>query len=482
MSKLDEARTRVDALKAEIRGLADKETLEEAEETRFAAALEEGKVAVSELTGLEERAKAVAAIEAKTTDRVPGADVPGQINRTSPFGVDPFDSSRGERRDAAMKVLESTSVRMSARQQDRLDHLLRKGQTANFDSDYIARRALITESDAYHSAFAKGITGDTFWTADEVRALQAYRKMESRAGSEGTMGAGGYGVPILIDPTIVLTSGALDAPILSISRIETITTDQWKGVTSQGMTFEYTAEAAAVADKTPTLAQPTIPVYRADGFIPYSFEIGQDYPGFAEEMGALLDQGYVNLVAAGTMTSSGTGCPTGVFTALKGAGNKCADATSGTVVTVTTLGSLGAVDVRACWSSLGELFRQHSTWVMNVSVESVVRAFGNGLALSDFTIDLTQPGESRLAGRPVVLSDYAPTFSNTTALANQYAILGDFSKFMIVQRAGMVVEQVPHLFSVTTGYPTGQRGWLAWSRHGYNALSGNPFRILSNGT
>ncbi|MGC1185110.1 MAG: phage major capsid protein [Candidatus Dormiibacterota bacterium] len=412
---------------------------------------------------------------------------PGQINRGNPFDAEIRDYSprgKAERRDAALRVVEQRAKERNwaPRQEQHMEQLLRSGHSVNLDSDLIAARLLATESDAYHSAFFKAVTEPApAWTPEENRAMGQYREVERRAASEGTDSAGGYGIPVLIDPTIVLTSGAADAPILSISTMKTITTKAWKGVTSTGLVFEYTQEASVVADKTPTLAQPVIPVYRADAYIPYSFELAQDYPAFAEEFGSLLEQGYVNLVASGTMTGSGSNQPTGIFTALKGSGGNCANGTSGKVVALTTLGTLGAVDVRAAWSQLSELFRQRASWVMNVTVESIIRAFGNNLALSDFTADLTAQGIDKLVSRPIALSDYAPEYSTATTTVTQYCVIGDFSKFYIVQRAGMVVEQIPVIFDQATGRPTGQRGLLAWSRHGYNALDSNPFRVLSNG-
>ena len=117
---------------------------------------------------------------------------------------------------------------------------------------------------------------------------------------------------VLIDPPIILTSGAADAPLLQISRMVTITTDAWKGVASSGMQWSYDAEASAVSDDTPTFAQPQVPVYTARGFIPYSIELGMDYPGFADEMSMLLGQGFLDLVARATMVGSGSACPTGL--------------------------------------------------------------------------------------------------------------------------------------------------------------------------
>ncbi len=279
-------------------------------------------------------------------------------------------------------------------------------------------------------------------------------------------------MPVLIDPTIILTSGAVDAPILDKARKITITTNQWKGVSSGGMTWAYQAESAAVADGTPTLAQPTIPVCAARGFIPYTLELEQDYPGFQSEMAMVLSQGYVNLLASKTMQGSGSSEPTGVFTAM-------AAFTTPAHVTVTTAGVLGAVDVRKAWAALPERFRSNATWFMHITVEEQIRAWGNNLALADFTVNMIADGTSVLVGRPVVLTDYAPSFSGQTTTFS-YAVVGDFQHFVIVQRAGMSVELVPHLFDTSTGFPIGERGWFAFARNGYDVDSGNPFRIITN--
>jgi HK97 family phage major capsid protein len=173
------------------------------------------------------------------------------------------------------------------------------------------------------------------------------------------------------------------------------------------------------------------------------------------------------------MTGSGSACPTGIFTALTNATNNPAH------VTVSTVGSLGAVDMRTAWATLPERFRPRATWVMSPTVEGKVRAFGNGLALSDFTVNLLADGTSVLTGRPVVVSDYAPSFTGTTGAEN-YAVVGDFNQFLYVQRAGMQVELVQHLFDTSSGRPTGNRGWVAYARHGHDVVAPNAFRIVSN--
>lgn len=474
-------REELDASREEIRSLTDLEILDEDQETRLSELLAAYPDLEQRTTSAETRAARIQEIRGRVTNREPGHDAPSQINRRDPFATDLRNSSRAELRDAAMRITEERGKHLATRQQTHLEGLLSRSG-GDVDGSWIAERMLLTENDDYRSAFMKGVVNQQpAFTAEESDAVNRFRnwasikdRWESRA-NEGTPSAGGYGIPVLIDPTIILSSGAAAAPILDVSRIVTITTNQWKGVSSAGFNWAYQAEAAAVADNSPTLAQPTIPVYGARGFIPYTLELEQDYPGFQAEMSHLLDQGYVNLLAIKTMVGSGSGEPTGIFTGM------AATTTNPAHITVTTLGTLGAVDIRKAWGALPERFRQQPStrWVMNVTVENLIRAFGNNLALSDYTVNLAADGTSVLTGRPVILTDYAPSFTGTTGTFS-YCVVGDFQHFVIVQRAGMTVELVPHLFDVSTGRPIGERGWFAFARNGFDASSYNAFRLVSN--
>ena len=430
-------------LEKELRRLSTKETLTYAEEV----SLEQHLAAFEKMTASERRAKAGALVS---------------------FKGDVRNASFIELRDQALQVVETEGRDLAPRQLDHLDKLLRS-RTAEVDGSVIAKRLILSETDDYRSAFRKAVTeAAPVFSPEESRAVS-----EFRAANEGTGSAGGFGVPVLIDPTIILTSGAADAPILAISRMVTITTDAWKGVSSSGVSWSYDAESAVVSDDTPAFSQPTIPVYMARGYVPYSIELGQDYPGFADEMAMLLGQGFVDLVAKQSCTGSGSSSPTGIFTALANATNNPSH------VTVTTVGALGAVDMRAAWSSLPERYRPRATWVMSPSVLAKVSAFGNGLALSDFTVNLLADGTSVLTGRPVVVTDYAPSFTGTTGAEN-FAVVGDFSRYCVVQRAGMSVELIPTVFDQASARPTGSRAWFATARHGLGVSDANGFRLLSN--
>ena len=88
-------------------------------------------------------------------------------------------------------------------------------------------------------------------------------------------------------------------------------------------------------------------------------------------------------------------------------------------------------------------------------------------------------GIGTLFGRPVYTTDYAPEFTGTTAAAN-ILVVGDFSNFVVAQRAGMSVELIPHLFGATNSRPTNQRGFFATARHGFDSVNDLGFRLLQN--
>lgn len=476
MTEAEKLRAQLDELTSECRTLADVEAPTDEQRARLETILDTELQELEARTKVaEERAAKLKRVrdEADNGNAAPGADVPNQINRSSPFGGNTRGMERGELRDRALRAVELGGHNLSERQKVDLERQLRRSADS-FDGGYVAERTLLTEEPHYRSAFSKLMQrNNAVLTAEEGNAVNAFRDFEVRTASEGTPSAGGYGIPVFIDPTIIITSGAADAPILDLMRKETITTNQWKGVTSAGVSWQYQAEGAVVTDNTPTLAQPTIPVYTARGFLPYTLEVEQDYPNFEGNMQDVLAQGYVNLVAQKSMSGTGTNEPWGIFNRMQGA-------VTPAHVTVTTAGVLDMATIRKAWAALPERFRSRASWLMNESVINLVRSAGNNLALADYTVNMTADGVDILTGRKVVVTDYAgATYSGVTT-AYSYAIVGDFSQFIFVQRAGMNLELVPHLFDPATGFPNGTRGWFAWTRNGFDVATVNAFRLVSN--
>jgi len=372
--------------------------------------------------------------------------------------------SVGEVRDRSLKRLESREHvgHLGTEQVDKVDKMLRS-RSRDMDGAKVGRALLATESDAYRSAFMKSITQTApAFTADEARAVD-----EARAASL-TDGAGGYGVPVLIDPTIVLTGQRSLNPLRRIARVESITTDAWKGVSSAGVTWSYDVEAAEVSDDAPTLVQPSVSVHGARGFIPYSIEISQDYPGFATEFGRLLAEGYDELQAGSFITGTGSDQPFGIVVAL--------DANTNVEVAVTSDGVLQAADIDKVWTALPDRSKSNAVWLMNSDVDSYIALWGD--AYGGRTVDLAGRATT-LRGRPIELATNMPAFTGTTGAAN-ILVVGDFRNYLIVDRVGMSVELVPHLFGTTNNRPTGQRGLFAMARHGADSINDDGFRLLQN--
>src|SRR5690348_3709763 len=291
--------------------------------------------------------------------------------------------------------------------------------------------------------------------------------------SEGTTTAGGFGIPVFIDPSIIMTAQGSDNPFLKIAKQVDVNTNAWKGVSSAGVTWSFDSEAAEVSDDSATLAQPSVTVFMARGFIPYSIELGQDYPSFASEMSQLLAEGYDELLVNKFTQGSGTGEPKGILTALS--------ANTNVRVTVQTSGTnFGANDPYNVWKALPQRFRRKASWLMSVDVNNKIRQLGTANVFHAYTENLPAEWADMLFGKQTYESPYMPDTTTSTSATTGLAVVGDFSNYVIARRGGMTVEQIPMLFHTANNLPSGQRGWFAYARIGGNSVNDLGFRLLVN--
>lgn len=467
MSKITELRDGIAYVEAELRSIhetAGDEPLTDEQRAAWEAGVAYVEQTRAQVTDLEQRAQFVATVQAAPVERANGFDAPN-VNKQIETRVDVRTARAGEVRDAAMKIMERADW---VRDADKvLVERAMTGKTRNRDGDAIARRLVVTEQPEYREAWLKAITGNGDLMDDsERRALAEFRAMSNTVDTSG-----GYGVPVLIDPTILITNGTGLTDILSHARIESITTEAWKGVSAGNTEWSFDAEAAEVSDDGSTFAQPSVKAHMARGFIPHSIEIGMDYPGFAAEVATLLFDGYTDLLAEKLAVGAGDGSnePYGIFTTL--------DAQTTTEVVTTSDGKFLGDDIDKIYAAVPEKFRQRGAWVMNVDVENRIRNFGTDN--NRFTVDQTADGLMKLNGKPVVLTDYAPAYVATTGAAN-ILVFGDLKCYLVAQRVGMTVEYIPHLFGTTNNLPTGQRGIFAYARVGADAVVKNGLRLLQN--
>lgn len=391
-----------------------------------------------------------------------------------PFSEDPRILSGRAVHDRSMAVVDSSEGgrHLEPAQKARVQQLLRT-HTQDTNGELIGRLLLATENPHYRSAFQKVAASQTpIFTPEEARAIEQVGLIK-RAMSIGVDASGGFAVPVLIDPTIILTAQGSENDILRLARVETITNDTWRGLSSAGVTWSFKAEASAATDNSPSVAQPEVPTRRADGFIPFSIEIGQDWPGFAEQMSMLLAEGYDEMLADKLTTgTSGSNEPNGLVSSL--------DATTNPAnIELATAGVIGASDIYGLWNQLPQRFRRRNStaWLSSTDVQNTIRQLGT--TDPNFTVDITQEAIPRLFGKEYPMNDFMqddPVGTGTQPLL----LVGDFKGYLVAQRAGMTVEFIPQLFDVTNNRPTGQRGWFAWARVGAGVVNPSAFRLLVN--
>jgi len=371
--------------------------------------------------------------------------------------------TNAEAKDRALRVLGEGRSFLSDDQAAQVDRLVRK-------STDIARRLVVTENDDYREAFVKLATNpnaNLILTEDERDAVRAWE--EYRAMSEGTTTAGGFGIPVLIDPSIIMTAQGSGNPFLTLARQVDAKTNKWKGVGSAGVSWSFDAEASAVSDDSPAIAQPSVDVFMARGFIPYSIEVGQDYPGFASEMSTLLTEGYNELLIDKFTRGSGSGEPMGVVTAL--------DADTTVEVLLGTAGTLAAADVYNAYARLPQRFRNKRNWLGAVEINNKIRQLGTANNFHATTVQLAAGSAEALLGGQWYETPYMTDLTST--VHTNVAVVGDFSNYVIARNGGMSVELVPTLFDVTNNRPTGQRGWFAYARIGGGVVNAQAFRLLN---
>lgn len=326
----------------------------------------------------------------------------------------------------------------------------------------ISRMVLATSSPDYVRAWSKVASGRGHMiTPDEQRALERAMSL--------TDTAGGYLVPFQLDPTVIITANGSRNQIRQISRTVVATGDVWNGVSAGAVSWSWDAEATEVSDDSPTFAQPTVPVYKAAGFVPISIEALEDAANVTSEVARLLAFGKDVLEAAAFTTGSGSGQPTGIVTALV--------ASSPTViVNSATTDTFASADIYALDNALPARYRSGASWLANRAVYNRVRNFDTqGGAQMWERIGADVP--DMLLGRSAYEAEDMDGVL-TGSGENYFAVYGDFDNYVIADRIGMTVEFIPHLVGANRR-PTGQRGWYAYYRVGADSVNDAAFRMLN---
>jgi HK97 family phage major capsid protein len=356
--------------------------------------------------------------------------------------------TRGELRDRALDAIELEAKRGNLGH-DFAEEVTRKTQDGLYVNNNIARHVLLTGSEEYQDAFRE--------------YLQDPQGEAQRAALSLTLANGGYLLPFVLDPTIILTNASSANPWRRISNVKTTTSNTWNGVNSAGVNAAWLAEGTIVTDNTPTVANIVVTPGKAAAWVFGSYEVLED-TDFGQQLPGLLADAKDRLEEAAFATGNGTGQPQGVVNGAT------------TVVTTATTLVIAVGDVYAVQGALPPRFRNspNCAWVANVANINAFRQLDTAGG-SSFWTNLGKGQPETLLGAPIYEST---TMSATKSVGSLEAIFGDFGQYIIVDRVGVSMIYEPLVKGTGGILPAGQAGWFMFWRVGAQLSTVNAFRVM----
>jgi len=299
---------------------------------------------------------------------------------------------------------------------------------------------------------------------------QAYSDVISRATLVENTGTGGtYWLPLVLDPTVILTNAGAASPWRKYCRVVQTTSSAWNGVASTGVTSAWLGEGAISSDLTPTIVQLQIPVFKQAAWVTASFEVTEDQPAVAAAVPMMIADAKDRLEEAAFVTGNGTSQPAGAVTRA-------------TVDGSTGLVSLAnAVSVFSLLTNLPVRFRVYPSanpfWAANIAVINLLRAVtAFSAATSAIVDDSTTP--PRMFGYPL---EESTTMDASNAVGgHKNLILLDGHSYLLVDRIGTQMVFEPLVPGTGGVIPAGIAGWFAWSRTGADVATATALRVHNN--
>jgi HK97 family phage major capsid protein len=122
-----------------------------------------------------------------------------------------------------------------------------------------------------------------------------------------------------------------------------------------------------------------------------------------------------------------------------------------------------------------------AVWLAELSTINTIRQFATANNYHGFLTDLAGDTPPVMLGRRLYESSDMDAFADidTGATEDNHVLLyGNFDNYVIVDRIGLSLEFIPHLFATGSNRPSGTRGWFAHWRVGADSLVDDAFRVL----
>lgn len=394
------------------------------------------------------------------------AQDPANREEGAHFGVQRPSRNVDTPRESALRTLERNAEHFATGSDVEIDNLIRHHDPTENGARYIAA----VGDENYNSAFGKllrhGPWAAAQMTAGETAAMEAVNGAE-RALNVGTGSAGQFAIPLQIDPSIVMSGAGSLNPWRSVATVRTMVSDTLRLVASDGTTASYVPEGQEAADASPVLTQPTINAARGQCFVPFSWEISQDWGSLQSEIGKLIADARDVVDAQQFVTGNGVDAPIGVL----------AIGTTGSLTATQRVLTTGTASYAVAdgWNLKAQLPPRaigRSTYAAAPATWDSSYRFVGGNSTEPLQFDVGRGGA--YLGSPKI---EASGMVATTTTGSRIMLAGDMGAFVIADRIGLSVSVIPHLFGASQR-PTGSGGLFAFWRTGSVVAAPSLLRYL----
>lgn len=262
---------------------------------------------------------------------------------------------------------------------------------------------------------------------------------------EGTGTAGGYLVPDEFENQIITGLDDFDV-IRSMAKVITTNGDHKIPVATTHSSAAWKAEGAAYVESDPAFSQLALSAHKLTDLVTVSIELLQDSmfdidQYLSEEFARAFGIAEETAFCVGT----GSGQPTGIFTANGGSVGVTAAATN----------AITADEVISLAYSLKAPYRKSAQFLMKDETVAAIRKLKdlNGVFMWQPALSMGEP--DKLLGYNLKTSAYVPTI----AAGALVAAFGDFKNYWIADRMGITVQRLNEVYAAS-----GQVGFIATAR------------------
>ncbi len=461
-SRATEIRTRQAAIRVDLDALEALDEPAEDDHTRSDALLQEWDELGEELKPLADREGRIAAVRAAMQNddsgREPGFRAPDVVirNKRDPFAD--LDSIRsgvvpdGEIRGRALDAVERFAKRSDA-------------WTLPSDAAENATRLVERSGRKFGTEVSRHMlqTGSPEYLANFEQYLRDPAAYGMRAAMSLTPANGGYLVPFTLDPTIIMTNAGSANPYRQIANLKQTASNDWNGVSSAGVTAEWTAEGTEAADASPTVGQLKITPVKADAYLFGSYEVLDD-ADFAQQLPELLADAKDRLEETAFAVGTGSTQPYGTITR----GTAYAPTGSAAGPRIADVYNLQAA-LPARWRGPGA----RNVWLAALPTINALRQLAKFTGSTTSMVDDSGDTPTMLGKQLLESTSISSTFAN----GNKVLAWLDGRQFYIVDRIGMSVAYDPLVLGATRR-PTGQGAFYAFWRVGSDVSTATAVRVL----